>query len=402
MKPLEAGFAGAAVASLLVLAVACTSSAPENSDEDHGGHDEDLHVVRVSVSEQAYASSGISVASVEARAITSSVRVTGSLAYDQRKMAIATARIGGRITRVVADYGQHVTEGTALAWIDSPELGAAQADYRRAVSMAGLRNAEYDRALLLVEGQAISRGELLRREADLRAAEADVQTAEQKLHILGLSQGEVQALSGDGSEAGHVYPVRAPLGGRVTERQAVPGRVVGPEDELFTIASLDTLWLFLQVFEKDLPSVVEGASVTLTCESHPDDLFRGTIDFVGQVLDPHTRTASARAVIDNPHGDLKPGMFVYATIEAKSPSTDTMTMQVAVPTRAIAEINGESTVFVQVDERTFEVRVIAVGRTTGDWAEVRSGAKEGELVAVSGVFTLKSEVQKGGLEGHEH
>jgi cobalt-zinc-cadmium efflux system membrane fusion protein len=401
MKRLDPGLAKAILVSLLTLALACTSPAPESDEGGHEDHDEDRHVERVSLTEQAYATSGISVAPVELRALTSSVRVTGTLSYDERKMAIATARIGGRITRVVADYGQQVAEGAALAWIDSPELGAAQADYRRAVSMTRLRKAEYDRALLLVEGEAISRGELLRREADLRATEADLQTAEQKLHILGLSQDDVQTLAGNGTEAEHVYPVRAPLGGRVTERRAVPGRVVGPDNELFTIASLDTLWLFLQVFEKDLPSVSEGASVTLTCESHPDERFRGTIDFVGQVLDPHSRTVSARAVIDNPHGDLKPGMFVYATIESAS-STETPTLGTAVPAVAVADIDGANVVFVQVDERTFELREITVGRAAGDWVEVRSGVEEGEPIAVADVFTLKSEVQKGGLEGHEH
>lgn len=401
MRRLEPGLTGAILVSLLTLALACTSPAPESGEGGHEDHDEDRHVERVSLTEQAYTTSGISVAPIELRALTSSVRVTGTLSYDERKMAIATARIGGRITKVVADYGQHVAKGAALAWIDSPELGAAQADYRRAVSMTRLRKAEYDRALLLVEGQAISRGELLRREADLRATEADLQTAEQKLHILGLSQDDVQTLAGNGAEAGHVYPVRAPLGGRVTERRAVPGRVVEPADELFTIASLDTLWLFLQVFEKDLPSVSEGASVTLTCESHPDERFRGTIDFVGQVLDAHSRTVSARAVIDNPHGDLKPGMFVYATIETGS-STETPTLRTAVPAAAVADIDGANVVFVEVDERAFELREITVGRAAGDWVEVRSGVAEGEPIAVSGVFTLKSEVQKGGLEGHEH
>jgi cobalt-zinc-cadmium efflux system membrane fusion protein len=399
MKRVERAIAGVAI--VILLTVACTSPAPEPDREDHADHADHQEVQRVSLSEEAYASSGISISPVVSRALTPTVRVTGTLSYDERTMAIATARIGGRITDVVADYGQEVAKGTALAWIDSPELGAAQADYRRAVSMSRLRKAEYDRAVLLLEGQAISRGELLRREADLRAAEADLQTAEQKLHILGLSQDEVAALADDGTEAGHAYPVRAPLAGRVTERRAVAGRVVEPDDELFTVASLETLWLFLQVFEKDLPSVSEGASVTLTCESHPDERFRGTIDFVGQVLDPHSRTVKARAVIDNPEGELKPGMFVYATIETE-PGPGATTVRPAVPVQAVAEIDGTTVVFVQVDERVFEIREVALGPTAGDWVEVRSGLAQGEPIVASGVFTLKSEVQKGGLEGHDH
>jgi cobalt-zinc-cadmium efflux system membrane fusion protein len=381
----------------MALGFACsrTSEDAEPAHEDDHGR-----VGRLALSPEAYEAAGIRMAPVAPRSLTSSVRVTGTLSYDERRMAIATARIGGRITEVVADYGQRVSAGEALAWIDSPELGATQADYRRAVSMTRLREAEYERAQLLLEGQAISRAELLRREADWQAAQAELSTAEQKLHILGLSQPEVDALSKDGTKAGHVYPVRAPIAGRVTEREAIPGRVVAADDQLFTIARLDSLWLFVQMFEKDLSSVTEGAVVTLTCESHPEDRFSGTLDFVGQVIDPHSRTVSARAVIDNPDFKLKPGMFVYATIEPSEGGESASSL--AVPVVAVANVEGRDVVFVQAGERAFEVRPIELGMTAGDWVEVLSGLSAGETIAASGVFTLKSEVLKGGLEGHDH
>jgi len=380
------------------LVVAC-SHGPEDPEPTHAEDHEQTDGVSLSV--EAYEAAGITVAPVVSRALVPTIRVTGTLSYDERRMAIATARIGGRITKVVADYGQRVSAGQVLAWIDSPELGAAQAEYRRDVSMSRLRKAEYERAELLLQGQAISRGELLRREADWRAAQADLQTAEQKLHILGLTRGDVEALAQNGADAGQVYPVRALIDGLVTEREAVPGRVVSADDELFTVAELESLWLFLQLFEKDLPSVKEGAAVTLTCESHPEDRFRGTIDFVGQVLDPHSRTVSARAVIDNPDGELKPGMFVYASVEGRT-GKGAAASRLAVPTTAVAGVEGRDAVFVQSAERAFEVRPVVLGERGGDWVEIRSGLAEGESIAVTGVFTLKSEVLKGGLEEHHH
>lgn len=385
------------VCACLALLSGCSG---ESMEQEH--HD-DAHepTERISLSEAAYHAAGISVAPVTLRNLVPKIQVTGTLSYDERRMAIATARIGGRITRVVADYGQTVSAGEALAWIDSPELGAAQADYLRARSMTRLRRAEYERAELLLQGQALSRGELLRREADWRTADADLQTAEQKLHILGLSQGDVEALADGRADSDHVYAVRAPIDGRVTERRAVAGRVVDPTDELFTVARLESLWLFLQVFEKDLPLVHAGAAVALTCESHPEDRFRGTIDFVGQVLDPHSRTVGARAVIDNPHAELKPGMFVYASIETGA-GEGAGPARLAVPTTAVASVEGRDVVFVQAGERAFEIRPVATGRADGEWVEIRSGLVDGESLAVSGVFTLKSEALKGGLEEHHH
>jgi cobalt-zinc-cadmium efflux system membrane fusion protein len=379
--------------------VAACSPGPEEPRQTHA--DDREQAEQLTLSAEAYETAGITVAPVSLRTLVPVIRVTGTLSYDERRMAVATARIGGRITKVVADYGQRVSDGEVLAWIDSPELGAAQADYLRAESMSRLRRAEYERAELLLERDAISRGQLLRREADWRAAHAELQTAEQKLHILGLSQADVEALSSDRSDAGHEYPVRTPIRGRVTERTAVPGRVVSADDELFTVAELDSLWLFVQVFEKDLHAVREGAAVTLTCESHPEERFSGTIDFVGQVLDPHSRTIQARAVIDNPERELKPGMFVYASIEGRS-GAGVAPPRLAVPTKAVASVEGRDIVFVQSAERSFEVRTVELGETSGDWVEIVSGLSEKEPIAVTGVFTLKSEVLKGGLEEHHH
>jgi cobalt-zinc-cadmium efflux system membrane fusion protein len=387
----------AALACLVSLA-ACSERVEERDDTHEDSH---VAATRISFSAGTYEAAGITVAPAGLRSLVPTIQVTGTLSYDQRSMAIATARIGGRITKVVADYGQRVSAGETLAWIDSPELGAAQTDYLRDESTHRLRKAEYERAELLLEGDAISRGELLRREAEWRAAEAELKAAEQKLHILGLSKSDIEELSGNRSGAGHEYPVRTPIDGRVTQREAVPGRVVSADDELFTVARLESLWLFVQVFEKDLPAVKEGAAVTLTCESHPNERFRGTIDFVGQVLDPHSRTVRARAVIENPDGELKPGMFVYARIEARS-GDDAAALFLAIPMSAVGKVGGRDGVFVQTGELMFEFRPVILGEATRDWVEIRSGLTEGEMIAVEGVFILKSELLKGGLEGHDH
>jgi cobalt-zinc-cadmium efflux system membrane fusion protein len=388
------------VALLAILAplAGCSERLSEPQQEHEEGHGPSGHI---SFNAETYETAGITVAPVGVRTLQPTIRVTGTLSYDERSLGIATARIGGRITKVIADYGQRVSPGEALAWIDSPELGAAQADYRRAQSMSRLRLAEHERALLLLDGEAISRGELLRREAEMLGAKADLETAEQKLHILGLSQTDIEALSNGQAGEGHEYPVRAPIGGLVTERMAIPGRVVSAEDELFTVARLDSLWLFLQVFEKDLPAVEEGATVTLTCESHPNDRFRGTIDFVGQVLDPHSRTARARAVIENPDGELKPGMFVYARIEGRIRNGGGSDLPV-IPTTAVTSLKGEEIVFIQMAEREFEPRPVLPGQTSDGWVEIRSGLAAGESIAVTGLFMLKSELLKSDLaeDGH--
>ena len=113
--------------------MACSDRPREREEAQEDSHD---RVNRIVLSAEAYEAAGITVAPVGLRTQMPTIQVTGTLSYDERSMAIATARIGGRITTVVADYGQRVSAGETLAWIDSPDLGAAQADYLRDESMS--------------------------------------------------------------------------------------------------------------------------------------------------------------------------------------------------------------------------------------------------------------------------
>lgn len=374
---------------------------PEGHDDEHEEAEHADEVSTISLSPEAVQSAGIVLEPVGRRAVEPTVEATGRLGYDEERMAIATARIGGRVAKVVADYGARVSAGEVLAWIDSPELGAAQAEYRQALARSRVQEAEVERARLLLEGEAISRGELLRREGEWQTARAELESAVQTLHLLGLSSRDVEALSAESARPTTVYPVRAPMAGKVTERTATTGQVVASDTRLFVVAELDELWLMLQLFEKDLPAVSEGSAVSLECESHPEHRFAGRIDFVADVVDPHSRTIMARAVIDNSEGKLKPGMFVYAEIAAGG-GAEGRPEVLAVPVSALARIDERDYVFVSEGEGAFERREVRLGRRWSEWAEALEGVEEGEGIAVAGAFALRSELLKGGLEGHDH
>jgi cobalt-zinc-cadmium efflux system membrane fusion protein len=383
------------------MALLLASCEPAGHEEGHRDVGTEAETHTISLSPEAVESAGIALQPAARRAVEPTIEATGRLGYDERRMAIATARIGGRVSKVVADYGARVSAGDVLAWIDSPELGAAQADYRQALAKSRVHEAEYERAKLLLAGEAISRGELLRREGEWQTARAELESAVQTLHLLGLSSRHVENLSAETARPSTVYPVRAPIAGKVTERTASTGQVVAPDTQLFVVAELAELWLMLQLFEKDLPAVAVGSAVSLECESHPEHRFDGRIDFVADVVDPHTRTVTARAVIDNTEGKLKPGMFVYAEIAATG-GTDAGTEALAVPISALARIDERDYLFVSEDEGVFERREVRLGRRWSEWAEVLGGVEEGEKVVVAGAFALKSELLKGGLEGHDH
>src|SRR5262249_42593846 len=155
-------------------------------------------------------------------------------------------------------------------------------------------------------------------------------------------------------------------------------------EELFVIAQTDEVWAALRVFERDLGAVVPGAAVEVRVPSDPDRVFRGTISFVGDLVDPVTRTAEARAALANATGELRPGMS--ATAEVALPPES---LALWLPTEAVQSHDDGRVVFVRVGERRFEARRVATGAEQAGLVRVVSGIAPGDEVVVQGAFALR-------------
>jgi cobalt-zinc-cadmium efflux system membrane fusion protein len=158
------------------------------------------------------------------------------------------------------------------------------------------------------------------------------------------------------------------------------------------------VWVLLNIHEKDLAKVKQGTTVKIHTESYPGEVFAGKVAYIGNVVDPQTRTVPLRVEVPNPRARLKPGMFATAEVVTGISSTEA----IIIPSSAIQKIEGKPSVFVQGKDGSFAKRELELGREFGNSVEVKAGLKEGEQVVVTGAFTLKSELLKEGLEGHGH
>ncbi len=165
------------------------------------------------------------------------------------------------------------------------------------------------------------------------------------------------------------------------------------------VADLRTLWVVIDVYEKDMSRIKLGAGVKASVAAFPDKAFKGKISYISDVVDEKTRTEKARVTIDNASGLLKPGMFATVTADSASGGTERL---IAVPEEAVQIEGALRYVFVQTAPDKFKRRIVETGRTLGEKMEIKAGLKEGEMVAVKGGFTLKSELKKGELEGDAH
>lgn len=193
------------------------------------------------------------------------------------------------------------------------------------------------------------------------------------------------------------YPVKTLIDGVVIERHVTRGEPVSQDrGPLFTVADLGSVWVDLSVYQRHVRELAVGQRVYISA-GHGLDEAEGLLSYVAPVVDEHTRTATARVVLENPDGRWRPGMFVTAEVEVARDE-----VALAVPRSALASLEGRATVFVEV-EGGFEPRRIEVGRVGADSVEVRSGLATGERIAVRGSFTLRSELAReelGGGHGH--
>jgi len=361
-------------------------------------HSEEGHV---KLSEEALKTLNLKTEVAEQRPISSEIKTTAVIEPNRTRIAHVSPRISGRVVDVKAVLGNSVEKGEILAELDSIELGQTKAEYLKSKANLEIARANYSRESRLFKKQITSEKDYLYAKAEFVRSESALNTAVETLRLLGLSDEEIKSLKwGENSQPTSIFPLIAPFTGTVVEQHIVLGEFIKPEDRPYTIADLSHLWIQLDIYEKDLRWVEIGKSVDINVNAYPGEHFKGKVTYISDILDESTRTAKARVEILNSDGKLKPGMFATAAISI--PSIDSEEV-VVIPSSAIQQIEGETTLFVQEGEGSFVMRGVSLGQKTGDYVQVLNGLDPGDRVVTEGGFYLKSALLKDEMgEGHAH
>ncbi len=373
-----------------------------NGEPETGGKPEGLPGT-VDLSPAAISEAGITTWQVKPVDLEHLLVLNGSVSHDENRLLQVAANVRGRVAAIPVDLGARVRKGDALIVIESVDLGRAREEFIRDRSGLSVASRAYERAKTLLEGKAISAGEFQVREGEYLSRRAAAQSAERALHLLGDSDEEIERLR-QGVESNEALPsgdaprltLRAPFNGRVIERRVTVGALFESLQPLMTVADLGRVWVFLEVYEKDLALLHEGLAVTIRTEAYPQETFHGRVDFVGSVLEPSTRTVKLRATVDNRLEKLRPGMFVRARVDVPKPPAEAKAF-LAVPQSALQTLEGRSTLFVEIEPGVFERRFVEIGHSFEGFTEVLAGVKVGDLVVTEGSFVVKSEFAKASL-----
>src|SRR3972149_1744296 len=317
------------VSVLLISFISCDREG-EAGNEMEANEDKPSNLIQLDP--KSIQAASLKIEEVSLKSLKNILQVPGKVQFNENKLAHVGSRVPGRVVEVRANLGDKAKEGDSLAVIDSTELGTAQSEYLKAKANFLAQEKSYERAKKLLEGKAISLGEYQKREAEYMTVRAEFKAAEDRLHLLGLSEAELKRI---GSE--HIInsrvAVRALFSGTVVERHATLGEVIEPAVKLFTLADLSTLWIIADVPEKDIPLVKTGLPIE-TVPSYPDEVFEGTVTYIGDQIDPSTRTVKVRTEVDNSLGKLKPEMFANFLI-----TTEIVSDILAIPEEAV-QTNG--------------------------------------------------------------
>lgn len=364
--------------------------------KDKVPHSED-EAGTVVLSAEKQKSAGIEVITLSPEEVSAPLSATAVIELNADRVSKVSSRATGKITGLMAAQGQRVKAGQPLAYLDSVELDQIWTDYRKALGKVELARKNLQREETLFQKQISPEKDVLKARQELGEAEADISFAQERFRLVGVDPAKFAATKGNGNPP--LVPVASQVGGVVLEKTVTQGEVVNPEKVLFTVADLSTLWVVIDVYEKDMSRIRVGTEVKVSVTTFPDKVFKGKISYIADVVDEKTRTEKARVTIDNATGLLKPGMFASVLMDARKGGTERL---IAVPEEAVMTDGAARYVFVRVAPDQFKRREVETGRNFGKSIEVTSGVKQGDAVAVKGAFILKSELKKGELEGDAH
>jgi cobalt-zinc-cadmium efflux system membrane fusion protein len=278
-----------------------------------------------------------------------------------------------------------VKRGDVLLYVSSPDMANAVSAYRKAKNRLDLAKRNLDRNKDLLNHEAISQREFESVEADYNDAATDVQTALQALKVLDVSAQDLVEAEQQNVAIHPELAMRAPISGTVVQKLVLPGQVIeAGATPAFVISDVSTVWVQGHVYEKDLRSIHKGDTVEMRNASFPS-VFRGTVTYIGDMLDPATRTTPVRIVTANTEGLLKKDLFLDITVTDNSQRS-----ALVVPTSSVLyDEQNFPFVYVQVQHGQFAQRQVTLGTQQKDQVEVLNGLKPGEQVVSQGGLFLQ-------------
>ncbi|WP_243393330.1 efflux RND transporter periplasmic adaptor subunit [Leptospira perolatii] len=344
--------------------------------------------------------------------LATKIEAVGKVQVNEESISVITSRFDGYAEKLYVNYvGLPINKGDHILDVYSPELILAEREF------------------------------LLAQEVD--SLSGLMSSAKTKLLRYGLTEAQIAQLQ-ESKTVQERITIRSPVKGIVLEKSILEKGTIKTGDALYKLANLESVWVYLELYENEYPLIRYGQAVELVADAFPNEKFRARIWFARPELNEETRTLRVLANVDNRNLKLKPGMFVHARIEVTILSDGTPApsglegkytcplhptvikakpgtcpicgmdliqipafdsgrsskaerLSLAVPTQAVLDSGLRKVVYVEKEKGIYSARPIVVGPKAGEFYPVLSGLTEGETVVIKGGFLLDSQFQINGL-----
>ena len=310
--------------------------------------------------------------------------IPGSIEVKQKLLARIGSPVQGRIIEINGELGDTVKQGDVLAVINSTELAKQQLAYIKSVQMVELKTKAYERAVLLFDADVVSEAQKLQRKTELSSAKADMEASKDQLFVMGMTVAEIEGIKSE-TQIDAITNIVAKIDGKIIKKNVNVGQVVDPTEDIFTIAMLNEVWGVAQIPERQIGFLKEGDDLLIDVPAYENKLVEGKITYLGDIVDPVTRTVTIRTEIDNNHGLLKPDMLITMKVSGMKIE------KVGTPINAIVSIDDIPNIFVKTGKNKFLLRPVTLGIKNKEYVHIDDGLLEGEDVVIDGAFHLNNE-----------
>jgi RND family efflux transporter MFP subunit len=339
--------------------------------------------ITIAISPEKRQTIGLATSAVEMRNFAQTLRITGTVVHDERRLARVAPRFGGWVRALQVNYtGQAVTKGQPLFTVYSPELFTAENEY-----LLTVRN--FQILTNIPAGQRDSARRLM-------------ESARRRLQLLEVGEEEIKSLE-QREQASDELQIRAPFSGHVIAKSAVEGKSFTAGEALYEIADLSHLWVRAYVYEYELPAITVGQKARVVFPYLDNRTLETSVSFIYPHIDPQTRRAEVRVELDNPNHLLRPDMWANVEIEHD------LGQVLAVPASAVIDTGTRFVAFVDGPQDHLQPREVKIGARLEDYLQILEGLKAGEKVVTRALFLVDSESQlKAAIAGmgaeakHEH
>jgi cobalt-zinc-cadmium efflux system membrane fusion protein len=366
------------ILSAILILAACEGSKSDVAANNHAANDPN-HPELFAIPQNQM--SHVQVVTVQPTTLTRTLRLTGAVAYNNFRTTPVITQVSGPVSRIVVVPGEKVHKGQPMLYVASPDYSQLRTNYLKAKDAYSLAQKTNARSQDLYQHRAIAVKDLEQAESAEVQAGGDLASAEAALKVMGITDPDALMKAPPSFEV----PVLAPIGGEVVEQLVSVGQLLQPGNtQCFTISDLSTVWVLVNVYQKDLPYVRVGGQVAIQTDTYPD-VFNGRIAYVAASLDPSTRTLQARIETVNPGEKLKKDMYVTATVQAGK-----IEKAIAVPDSAVLrDSENQPFVYTEVSPNQFGRRPVTLGESLQGQTQITAGLQPGDRLIGDGSLFLQ-------------